>query len=153
MYSKQEAAQLKQEFWTQFGQYMRPIKSADEEDINWINYKTRFKHIKFHLDADNKIATIGICILHPDDGIRALFFEQLSQLKNMLHTTINEEWIWQETIVDKYGKKQSMAYTILNDVSIYDKTNWPKLISFFKPRLIALDSFWHKAHYAFEALS
>ena len=29
MFSKQEASQLRKEFWTAFGQYMKPVLSAD----------------------------------------------------------------------------------------------------------------------------
>jgi hypothetical protein len=40
----------------------------------------------------------------------------------------------------------------LEDVSVFRKEDWPQMISFFKPRLIALEAFWTQARYAFEAL-
>jgi hypothetical protein len=43
MYSKDQASQLKQEFWTAFGQYMGPVLSAEGLRTNWINYKTGVK--------------------------------------------------------------------------------------------------------------
>ncbi len=58
MYSKQEAANLKREFWTVFGQYMRPVLSADGEQINWVNYKTGEKHVFFKCEADSKAARV-----------------------------------------------------------------------------------------------
>ncbi len=45
MFSKQEASQLRKDFWTAFGLYMRPIPSAEGDKINWINYKTGEKDI------------------------------------------------------------------------------------------------------------
>ena len=39
MYSRQEASQLRKNFWTSFGQYMRPLPNADGERVNWLNYK------------------------------------------------------------------------------------------------------------------
>lgn len=153
MYSRQEATQLKQEFWTLFGQYLHPIKSAEGEKINWINYKTGQQHIKFHMDADNKMATIGIVLQHSDNDIRALFFEQLTELKNMLYATTNENWIWQQDAINNNGQKQSIVFARLDNISVFNKEDWPKAIQFFKPRLIALDAFWCNAKYAFEALS
>ena len=49
MYSKAEATQLRQAFWTAFGQYMAPVPSAEGETTNWINYKTGFKHLYFRM--------------------------------------------------------------------------------------------------------
>jgi hypothetical protein len=40
MYPRNEAAQLKKEFWTVFGQYMAPVLSSEGEKISWGNYKT-----------------------------------------------------------------------------------------------------------------
>jgi hypothetical protein len=40
MYTKQEISKQKQAFWTAFGKYMKPVLSADGEEISWLNYKT-----------------------------------------------------------------------------------------------------------------
>jgi hypothetical protein len=151
MYSKDQASQLKQAFWTAFGQYMGPVMSADGLRTNWINYKTGVKHIYFKMQADNKMASIAIEISHPDAELQELFFEQFATYKAMLHSTLEEEWKWQLHITDDYGKTISRIYTELKPVSIFQKEDWPKLISFFKPRMIALDEFWSNAKYAFEA--
>ena len=152
MYSKDEAAQLKQAFWTALGQYLAPVLSAEGEKVNWINYKTGEKGIQFKLQADNKKASISIEINHADEGIQQLYFEQFEQLKNMLHSSLGEEWTWVLYTTNGWGKKVSRIYTEIEAVSIFKKEDWPTLISFFKPRLIALDNFWSSAKYAFEAL-
>ena len=152
MYSKQEASQLRQEFWTAFGQYMTPILSAEGEKVNWVNYKTGEKNIYFRMYADNKKATIGIELTHSDSGLQHLYFEQFKELKNILHTTLGEEWNWVLHITDDNGKLISKIYTELPGISIFKKEDWPALISFFKPRIVALDEFWSSAKYTFEAL-
>jgi len=40
MFKRQEASRLREEFWTTFGRYMRPVLSTEGIKINWINYKT-----------------------------------------------------------------------------------------------------------------
>ena len=150
MYSKEQASQLRQAFWTAFGQYMGPVLSAEGLRTNWINYKTGVKHIFFRMQADNKTAAISIEITHPDKELQQLFFEQFATYKNVLHSTLNEEWEWQLHTTDEYGKTISRIYKEIRPVSIYQKEDWPKLISFFKPRIIALDEFWNDAKYAFE---
>ena len=72
MYSKQEASQLRQAFWTAFGQYMLPVPSGEGEKVNWTNYKTGEKDLYFRMNADNKQATIAIELTHKDEGVQAV---------------------------------------------------------------------------------
>jgi hypothetical protein len=152
MYSKQEASQLRQEFWTKFGQYMSPILSSEEEKINWINYKTREKNIFFRMHADTKKASIGIELTHNDRQIQRLYFEQFLQFKKLFAEILKEEWIWQLHTYDEHTKLISKIFIEKPGVSIFQKQDWPQLVSFFKPRIIALDEFWSQVKYSFELL-
>jgi hypothetical protein len=152
MYSKQEASQLRQEFWTTLGQYMSPILSTEGERINWVNYKTGEKNISFRMHADNKKATIAIELTHKDKEIQQLYFEQFLQFKNLFIDAMNEQWSWQLHTYDAHGKLISKIFKEKTGVNIFQKQDWPELISFFKPRIIALDEFWSSAKYAFERL-
>ena len=120
--------------------------------MNWVNYKTGIKHVYFRMEAGKKSASIAIEITHPDAGIRELFFEQFLELRNVLHAALNENWEWELHIIDEGGKTISRIFKQLDGVSIFNKNDWPALISLFKPRIIALDEFWSDAKYAFDAL-
>lgn len=152
MFSKQQASQIRQEFWTAFGQYMSPISDAEGNKINWVNYKTGEKNIHFKMDVDNKKATIAISLTHPDKEIRALFFEQFVALKNLFNNTISEEWDWIENIQNDLGKTISKIEKRIDGVSVFKQEDWPTIIAFFKQRIIELDQFWSEVKYAFEAL-
>lgn len=150
MYSKEEAKKLKQEFWTAYGQYMALTPSADGERVNWVNYKTGIKHLYFRMDATNKVVTIAVEMTHPDAGIRQLMYDQFLELKNVLHDTLEEEWIWDEVFYDEDGRKIARIWTYREKLSIFNKEHWPEIISFLKPRIVALDEFWSMAKYSFE---
>lgn len=152
MYSKDQASQLKQAFWTAFGQYISPQLSADGLKINWVNYKTGIKHLYFRMHADNRSAHIAIEIAHPDAGIQELFFEQFKEYKNILRSALGEEWEWQLHATDEYGKTSSRIYKEISPVNVFNNNDWPQIISFLKPRIIALDEFWSDAKYGFDAL-
>lgn len=152
MYSKEQVSKLKEAFWTSFGQYMALTPSAEGLKINWVNYKTDFKHIFFKMEADKRMASIGIEITHPDVAIQALLFEQFRELRNVLQGQLEEEWDWELHAKNDYGKTISRISTSIHEVNIFKQDDWPKLISFFKPRMIALDEFWSTAKYSFEAL-
>ena len=142
MYSRQEAAAIKRKFWTTLGMYMKPVPSAWNERVNWLNYKTGIKDVFFRMHADHKLAIIGIELHHSDAIIRQIFFDHFVAMKKMLHRVLGEEWEWHESMHDENGKPVSLIQTRLTGINIMDEQYWPILISFFKPRLIALDQFW-----------
>lgn len=149
MYSKQQASQLRQEFWTVFGQYMLPVLSSEGLKINWINYKTGVRNIAFRMNADHKEAHIAIELSHKDNSIRLIHFKHLLQFKDQLHEILGESWLWDEALF-KDGYLISYTGTSITGISIYKKEDWPRIISFFKPRIIALDEFWNNVKYGFE---
>jgi hypothetical protein len=152
MYTKEQASQLRQAFWTTLGKYIAPHPSAEGVKVNWLNYKTGIKHVYFRMQADQKSASIAIEITHPDIEIQELFFEQFTELRNVLHSYLGEEWKWQLHTSDENGKTISRIGKETGPVNIFDNEDWPALISFFKPRIIALDEFWSDAKYSFDSL-
>lgn len=152
MYTKEQASQLRQAFWTTFGQYMNPVPDAEGLRVNWLNYNTRVRQVHFRMNADKQRATIGIELSQPDEEIQELFFAQFTALKQLLHETVGEEWTWVLHDQDDTGKLVSRIYTQLEGVNVFDRQHWPALISFFKPRMIALDAFWNDAQYSFDDL-
>ncbi len=104
------------------------------------------------MQADKKTASIAIELTHPDLEIQQLFFEQFEALRNVLHEQVGEEWQWALHTTNDDDKVISRIYTEISPVNVFDKNDWPALISFFKPRIIALDEFWSNAQYSFDAL-
>ncbi|MBA9078791.1 MULTISPECIES: DUF4268 domain-containing protein [Rufibacter] len=152
MYTREQASQMRQAFWTTFGQYMAPIPSAEGMRINWSNYKTGLKNVYFRMRAEKKAASIGIEMTHRDLEIQQMFFEQFQALKLVLHETLGETWEWELHAQDELGETISRIYTELPAVNVFNKDDWGTLITFFKPRIIALDEFWTDAQYAFDSL-
>lgn len=151
MFTREAASRIRHEFWTTFGKYMSPVPLAEGLKINWINYHTGIKDIYFRMETLQKSAAICISIEHEDKEIRQLHYEQFLELKNILHATLEETWEWQPEVLSD-GRASSRIEKSLQDVSVFNKEHWPELISFFKPRIIALDAFWENAKYSFEAL-
>ncbi len=152
MYSKAEVAERRQAFWTAFGLYMAPVPTATGERVHWINYRTGIKHVQFRLHADQRRATIGIELTHPDAELRALYFAELQTLRATLEEAVGEEWTWEPDTTDEHGRERSRVYHELTGVNLFERADWPALISFFKPRLMGLDAFWAEAQPVFEAL-
>lgn len=153
MYTKEEISRQKQAFWTAFGRYMQPVLSADGDPVSWINYKTGVSGIQFKMDADRDCAVISILLQHSDLRLQQLHYQQFEQLRGMLFTSLGEDdWCWQPVAPDIYGKMVSTISKTLTGVNIHRQEDWAAIISFLKPRIIALDEFWSMAKYGFEVL-
>jgi len=141
---------MRENFWRTLGQYLAPHLSAEGLRINWINYKTGIKHLHFKMEVTQRTATIAILISHPDKDIRELMMAQFKELQHLLANAVQEQWTWVNEYPDETGKINSRIFISISDVSVFRQEDWPKLISFFKPRMIALDEFWSQAQYGFD---
>jgi len=152
MYTKEEAAAIRQEFWTRFGRYLAPILSASGEKVNWVNYKSGIQQLYFRMNADKNQAYIGIEINHKNPGQAVQIYEQWTLLKKELEESLGEEWHWESLHSNETGQPLSRIYTILQPVNIFKESDWPAIISFLKSRLIKLDAFWVNHKFIFEMM-
>jgi hypothetical protein len=150
MYSKAESSRIRKDFWTTFGQYMKPVPSATGEKVNWQNYKTGVKNIFFRMEAEKDFASVGIELAHADLELQQLYFDQLQSLQKLLESETEEKWDWELHHEDEFGKVTSRVYKIVKGVNVMNESDWPDLITFLKPRIIALDAFWANVKPAFE---
>ncbi|HOZ84575.1 MAG TPA: DUF4268 domain-containing protein [Niabella sp.] len=151
MYSKSEASNIRKTFWTAFGKYMKPIKDAEGNSINWINYKTGVRHIYFRMDADKRKATVSIEIKHLPKDTRLEYFAKFEMLKSYFSKIIQEQWHWQQKFYDEDGSEASRIMVELEPVNIFRQEDWPAIISFFKERIVLLDRFWKDVKFQFES--
>jgi hypothetical protein len=152
MYSRAETTKIRKDFWTAFGLYMKPVPNAEGRRTHWQNYKTGIKDIYFRMKAERDFASIGIEITHNDPELQQLYYEQLMEFKKLLETELKECWEWEMHTYDEHGKVISRIQKVISNLNIMNPDDWPAIISFLKPRIIALDAFWSNIKPAFEEL-
>ena len=130
---------------------MKPIPNAEGRRINWPNYKTGVRNIYFRMKAERNFASIGIEIGHSDEELQELYFDQFLQFKKMLEAAVGEEWSWNLHQENEFGQAVSKIEKILPAVNVMNEEDWPEIISFLKPRIIALDEFWSNVKPGFES--
>jgi hypothetical protein len=153
MYTREQAAAIRQNFWTRFGKYMAPVLSADGEKINWINYKTGIPNLFFRMNAGKDEAYIGIEIMHKNLVQAEQLYRQWEVIRPMLEEATGEAWRWEPLHTNETGGKLGRIYTILAPANVFKESDWPSIISFLKPRIIALDDFWVNHKMIFEMMS
>jgi hypothetical protein len=150
MYSKEAASAIKEKFWTSFGRYMAPVLSAEGLKQNWINYKTGIPQLFFRMDATKKQAAIAIEIRHKDPALAEDQYKKMLLLKDTLEAFLEEKWEWHHFCENEFGQTLSRIEKIKEPLNIFREEDWPGIISFFKPRIIALDAFWKENKFVFE---
>ena len=153
MYTREEASKIRQEFWTKFGRYMAPVVSAEGEKVNWVNYKTGIPHLYFRMNAGKEEATVSVEIMHRDPAFANKIYEQFLLLKPMLEEHTGEEWGWHALCENEYGQVLSRITITASPLNIFKESDWPGIISFLKPRMIALDAFWNDYKMIFETIT
>ena len=141
MYSPHYESAMREKFWSSFGRYVSPVTSASGEKINWVNYKTGIKNIQFKMTAGKSEAVINIEITGEAQKINKLFILFLS-FKLGFEKGFERKWKWIPEKVQVDGKVIACIFCSLEEASIFNKEDWPTLITFFKTSMITLDEFW-----------
>ena len=122
MFSKEESALIRKEFWTSFG------KSFPRK---WLLYNTKIKGFSFKFVADRKKALVCLDLENPDELVNLLYYDQLLSLKVLLETELPEV-IFNDAYELESGKKIHRIYIPFEKkFSVYNKNTWRDCFDFF----------------------
>jgi len=123
MFSKEESASLRNEFWTCFG-ISFPRK--------WILYNTKIKGLSFKFVANRKNAMICLDIEHSDEMVNKILFDKISSLKTILKEDYVSEVIFDDSYRLENEKIIHRVYINHKDkFSIYNKNTWSSCYNFY----------------------
>jgi hypothetical protein len=136
MFSKEEAAQLRKEFWTSFG------KSFPRK---WLKYNTQIKGFSFKFVAERKHAMVVLDIEHPDEINNQLLFEQLQSIKTILTEQFLPEVIFDNNYELDSGKIIHRIYVPYpKKFSVYNKDSWRECFEFFVENMTQFELFFYE---------
>lgn len=136
MFSKEEAAKLRKEFWLSYG------KSFPRK---WLLYNTKIKGFSFKFVADRKKAMVVLDI-ESDDAIKnELLYDQLLALKTVLINEYLPEAIFEDDYLLDNGKSIYRIYVPLDQkFSIYNKNTWRNAYEFFNENMHQFELFYYE---------
>ena len=133
MFSKNEAQQLKQEFWTAFG------KSFPRK---WLLYDTKIKDFSFKFYADSKKAEVSLDIEMKDELFREAYYDKIWSLEAMLKDEIGD-FNKDSTYLLENGKIIARIWVSKENVSIYNKETWRDIFEFFVSKMDGFERFFY----------
>ncbi|WP_158837788.1 DUF4268 domain-containing protein [Polaribacter sp. L3A8] len=135
MFSKDEAAQLRKEFWTSFG------KSFPRK---WLLYNTKIKGFSFKFLADRKKAMVCLDIENPDELVNLLYYDKMLSLKTLLENELPEV-IYNDEYELESGKKIHRIYVPFEGkFSVYNKNSWRDCFEFYVKTMPKFELFFYE---------
>ena len=135
MFSKEEALQIKKDFWIAF---------AEAYPRKWLLYNTKIKDVSFKFYVDNKKAQVLLDIEPKDEEKRKIYFEKVFSLKTILLEEYLEEAIFERNYYLESGKVISRIWVEKTDISINNKNNWEAIFEFFNTNMDAFERFFYE---------
>ncbi|MCL7762689.1 DUF4268 domain-containing protein [Polaribacter sp. Z014] len=135
MFSKEEAALLRKDFWTSFG------KSFPRK---WLLYNTKIKGFSFKFVAERKQAMVCIDIENPDELVNLLYYDQMLSLKTLLETELPEV-IFNDAYELESGKIIHRIYVPFEGkFSVYNKNSWRDCFEFYMETMPKFELFFYE---------
>jgi len=144
MLSKEARKERNLLFWAAFKALMRKRVSSSGRRVNWVSYPTEVKNTYLRLVSDGKITAVCYDIQFKDEGIQALFWEQLGELKKVLEEKMKHPTKWDDSFINTEGMKIGRISWELEHVNFHNDKDWPIIHRFFKERLIEFDTFYQE---------
>ncbi|MFB0903010.1 MAG: DUF4268 domain-containing protein [Nonlabens sp.] len=133
MYSKEEAKNRRQLFWTMFGKrYHR----------KWLLYDTKLKDVVLKFSFEDRRAMVSIDVNHEDEVFRAYYYEKLLSLKNIMIEQVSTELIFDENYLLESGKMISRVFVMHEGVKIQKQTDWPIVYEFYNNYMDKMEAFF-----------
>tara|TARA_R110000868_G_scaffold374303_1_gene638719 strand:- start:733 stop:1161 length:429 start_codon:yes stop_codon:yes gene_type:complete len=133
MFSKNEAKQLRQDFWIAFG------KSYPNK---WILYNTKIKDFSFKFHFDTSKAMVSLDIENKNLEKRIELWEKIIALKTVLIANYLSNVLFEEYVFLENQTEISRVYIQLDNVSIHNKNTWQETMIFLNKNMIQFEAFF-----------
>ena len=132
MFSREESARMRQEFWTSFG------KSFPRK---WILYQTKIKGLSFKFNFDTKKAMV---LMEIEGSLehRIKYFEKRQSLQDILERDFLPNVVYAESYELENGKEVSCIFVEKKEVSIHNRETWQEAMLFLNENMIKMEDFW-----------
>jgi|SRR5690554_474021 len=136
MFSKEEALQIKKDFWIGFARaYPR----------KWLLHNTKIKDVAFKFYVDNKKAQVALEIEPKDVEKRKIYYEKIVSLKNILENEYLKDVVFEQDYYLENGKVISRIWVDIDKkISINNRDSWQEIFDFFAENMSQFELFYYE---------
>jgi hypothetical protein len=144
MYSKEEAKEIREEFWDRFKTMSTRRRLRKKLPPNWILTQTGVKALNLRFHVDREVAQVGIDLETRNMDKRLELYEKLESVKKILEESMEEPMNWELDYIRENGKSVSRIYVEKGNIDIYDKDTWGEAHSFMYKKMMKLEDFYRE---------
>jgi len=144
MYTREEAKQIREEFWDRFKRYSAPRRTRKKLPGNWMLTQTGVKALNLRFHVDRQVAQVGIDLETRNMDKRIALYEKLESVRKVLEDHMGEPMKWELDYMRENGKSVSRIYLEKDQVDIYQPETWPDAFSFMYDKMMKLESFYRE---------
>jgi hypothetical protein len=138
MYSKEEAKQLRLEFWQKLGNRTRRLPGQKGRKRLWIFDNTGIKGLDLRFDVDREKIIVALEINIKKEENRLALFEKLEAAKGLFEEHFGGPLIWDFAYIKDNGREVCRVY-VEQPGDMYVKESWPQIFTFMIDRMMRLE--------------
>ncbi len=138
MYSKEEAKELRLEFWNKFGNRTRKIPGQRGKVKVWIGDRTNIKGVDLRFDVGREKIIVALEINIKNETKRLTLYEKLEATKKIFESEFGEELIWDFAYEKSYGEEVCRVYKQI-DGDFMVPEQWPSIFKFMIDKMLRLE--------------
>ena len=139
MYSKEEAKQMRMDFWEGFKKYSTPRRRRAGKNREWVLQKTGIKSVCLKFDIQKEKALVGVEVFHRDKYIEGLYYEKFECLRGILRDAFGDALIWQPDYISEEGRQFALIYVEKEHVGIHKPETWNDTYRFFYENMMKFE--------------
>lgn len=139
MWSKEEAKELRVQFWSGFKRYCY----KHHIDRRWVLTGVKIKSAQLKFYADDQKALVLFQIDHKNDLGRYRVYEAFLPYRRLMAENCGSELRWEEDYTGIGERPVSAIYFELTDVNMNKPEEWDKIYAFFAEKMVLLENaYW-----------
>ncbi|MCT4590987.1 MAG: DUF4268 domain-containing protein [Carboxylicivirga sp.] len=139
MFSKEEAKEIRQQFWHKLENRTRRIPGQKGKKIKWIFDETNIKGLDLRFDINRERAIVALEINHRSEERRLQLYEKLEACKSIFENEFGGSLTWDYLYTKSEGRDVCRVYEELSPADMYQQDQWPEVMKFMIDRMIRLE--------------
>ena len=138
MYSKDEAKELRLEFWRKLGNRTRKIPGQRGRVKEWIGDRTGIKGIDLRFDVGRKKIIVALEINIKHESRRLQVYEKLEATKKLFENEFGEELTWDFAYEKEFGEEVCRVYKEMHGDFLVPE-QWPAIFNFMIDKMLRME--------------
>ncbi len=138
MFSKEEAKQIRLEFWRKLDNRTRRLPGQGGRKKKWISKRTEIKGLDLRFDVDREKAIVALEINHNQEEKRLALYERLEACKKIFEDSFGKPLTWDYLYEKPTGKHVCRVYVEM-DADLYGKEEWPQVSYFLIDNMMRME--------------